>query len=99
MYVKDLKKVKEGDILIAQQTIPDFVPSMHKVAAIVTDLGGITSHAAMVSREFGIPCVVGTGNATLVFKDNDLVEVDADKGIAKILKRKRKEKIKKLRLE
>jgi len=54
-----------------------------KAAAIVTDEGGITSHAAIISRELGIPCIVGTGIATKVFKDGDRITVDADKGIAK----------------
>ena len=59
---------------------------MKKAAAIVTDEGGITSHAAIVSRELGIPCVIGTKFATKVFKDGDLIEVDADKGIVRKIK-------------
>lgn len=81
--IHELYKIEKGDILIAQQTVPDFTPAMHKAVAIVTDLGGITSHAAIVSRELGIPCVVGTKTATLVFKDNDVVEVDANKAIVR----------------
>lgn len=83
--LKDLDKVEEGNILIAVTTHPDYVPAMRKSAAIVTDEGGITSHAAIVSREFGIPCIVGTKFATQILKDGDLVEVDANKGIVKIL--------------
>lgn len=84
--LKDLNKVKKGNILIAVTTHPDYVPAMRKSSAIVTDEGGITSHAAIVSREFGIPCIVGTKLATKVFKDGDLVEVDANKGIVRLIK-------------
>ncbi len=84
--VRDLSKVKKGDVLVCQQTVPDFVPAMEKASAIVTDLGGITSHAAIISRELCMPCIVGTKIATKVLKDNDLVEVDADKGIVRKLK-------------
>ena len=61
---------------------------MKKSAAIVSDEGGITSHAAIVSRELKIPCVIGTKIATKVFKDGDLVEVDANKGIVRLVSRK-----------
>jgi phosphohistidine swiveling domain-containing protein len=81
--VKDLKKVKEGNILIAVTTHPDYVPVMRKAAAIITDEGGITSHAAIVSREFGIPCIVGTKNATRIIHDGDIVEVNANEGWVK----------------
>lgn len=84
--VKDLAKVREGDILVAVTTHPDYVSAMRKVAAIVTDEGGITSHAAIVSREFGIPCIVGTKSATHLLNDGDRVEVDAIEGRVKILK-------------
>lgn len=83
--LKDLSKVKKGSILVAITTHPDFVPAMQKALAIVTDEGGITSHAAIVSRELNIPCIVGTKIATKIFKDGDLVEVDANKGTAKKL--------------
>jgi len=82
-----LKKVNEGDILIASMTLPDYLPAMKKAAAIVTDEGGITCHAAIVSREFSIPCIVGTKIATKVLNDNDLVEVNANHGRIKIIKR------------
>ena len=81
----DFKKMKVGNILITTMTTPDFVPLMQKSAAIVTDIGGLLSHAAIVSREFNIPCLVGTQYATKVFKDRDMVEVDADKGVVRKL--------------
>lgn len=84
--VDDLKKVRDGNILIAVTTHPDYVPAMRKAAAIITDEGGITSHAAIISREFGIPCIVGTKSATSILKDGDRVEVDAIEGRVKILK-------------
>ncbi|MFH1054422.1 MAG: PEP-utilizing enzyme [Candidatus Woesearchaeota archaeon] len=77
----DLERVKEGDILITHMTTTNFVPILSKVSAIVTDEGGITCHAAIVSRELGIPCVIGTRMATKAFKDDEIVEVDAEKGI------------------
>ncbi len=79
--VKDLHKVKVGTILVAVTTHPDYVSAMRKAAAIVTDEGGITSHAAIVSREFGIPCIVGTKHATTLLKDGDLVRVDTIEGM------------------
>ena len=86
----DMEKMKKGDILVSIATDPDIVSAMKRAAAIVTEQGGVTSHAAIVSREFNIPCVIGTKIATKVLKDGDLVEVDANKGIVKILKRKSK---------
>lgn len=64
-------------------TSPDFVPLMKKAKAIVTDEGGLSCHAAIVSREMGLPCVIGTKNATKVFKDGDMIEVDANKGFVR----------------
>ncbi len=78
--VADLGKVNKGDILVAVATHPDYIVAMQKAVAIVTDEGGITSHAAIVSREMGIPCIVGTKNATRSLKDGDVVEVDAKTG-------------------
>ncbi|MBI5035921.1 hypothetical protein HZC09_01130 [Candidatus Micrarchaeota archaeon] len=78
-----LHKVKPGDILISNTTMPDYVPAMKKAKAVVTDEGGITCHAAIVCRELKIPCVVGTQTATKEFEDGDLVEVDAEHGIVK----------------
>jgi len=81
--IKMLNEIEEGDILIASMTSPDYVPAMRKSGAIVTDEGGITCHAAVVSRELNVPCIVGTKNATQVFKTDDIVEVDATKGIVR----------------
>jgi pyruvate,water dikinase len=72
---------RDGDILVTRMTDPDWVPLMKKAAAIVTDEGGMTSHAAIVSRELGIPAVVGTGNATKVIKTGTLVTVDGSLGV------------------
>jgi pyruvate, water dikinase len=76
----ELEKVNEGDILVTGMTTPDMVPAMRRAKGIITDEGGITSHAAIVSRELGIPAVVGTTNATKVLKDEQIVTVDAHKG-------------------
>lgn len=78
-------KLKEGEILVTEMTNPDFVPAMKKAAAIVTDEGGVTCHAAIVSRELGKPCVIGTKIATKVLKDGDMVEVDANRGLITVL--------------
>lgn len=77
---------EEGMILVSYETTPDIIFAMQKSAAIITDFGGLTSHAAIVARELKKPCIVGTKNATKVLRDGDLVEVDADKGIVKIIK-------------
>jgi pyruvate, water dikinase len=69
--------------MVAVTTHPDFVSAMHRACAIVTDEGGLTSHAAIVSREFRIPCVVGTKNATFAFNDGDFIEVNASQGTVK----------------
>jgi len=82
----DFKKMGKGNILVSGMTRPDFVPVMKKAAAIVTDEGGLTCHAAVVSRELGVPCVVGTRIATAVLEDGDLIEVDGKKGTVKISK-------------
>jgi len=84
-YPEDARKVEKGDILVASETTPDFLPAMRRAAAIVTDQGGITSHAAIVSRELQIPCVVGTKVATQIFKTGDYVEVDAMTGIVSFI--------------
>jgi pyruvate,water dikinase len=78
--IKDAGKVKEGDILVTKMTNPDMVPAMRRVAAIVTDEGGMTCHAAIVSRELGTPAVVGTKNATVVLKLGQMITVDGEKG-------------------
>ncbi len=82
----DLRKVKKGDIMAAVFTRPHYLSVMKKTKAIITDEGGITSHAAIVAREFKIPCIVGTKIATQALKDGDLVEVDATHGVVNILK-------------
>lgn len=79
-----------GDILVTVATRPDFVPLMKFASAIITEEGGITSHAAIVSRELGKPCIIGTKIATQFLKDGDLVEVDANKGIVRINKKTKK---------
>lgn len=84
---KEIDRMEPGDILVAVMTRPDYVPAMKKAAAIVTDEGGITSHAAIVARELKIPCIIGTKIATHTLRDGDLVRVNADHGIVQILKR------------
>lgn len=83
----DMVKMKEGDILVSETTYPALVSAMKKASGIVTNAGGLACHAAIVSRELGIPCVVGTKIANKVLKDGDLVEVKATEGIIKILKK------------
>ena len=78
--VADMAKMNPGDILISIATTPDLVPAIKKAAAIVTDVGGITCHAAIISRELGIPCVVGTKIATKIIKDGTIIDVDATHG-------------------
>ncbi len=85
-YPSQNHKVKSGDILVAYATTVDYLPAMKRAAAIVTEVGGLTCHAAVVSREFGIPCVVALTNAMRNYKDGDMVEVDATKGIVRKLK-------------
>jgi len=80
---KDMEKVNRGDIVVSPMTYPKFVPALAKASGIITDFGGILCHAAIVSREFGVPCIVGTENATKVFKDGDLVELNAYDGVAR----------------
>lgn len=82
---QDVKKMEKGDILVSPATSPDYILGFRLAGAVLTDEGGLTSHAAVVSREMGIPCVVGTKNATSLLKDGDVVEVDASKGIIKKL--------------
>lgn len=77
---RQLDKIKKGDVLVAEKTTPDYVPGMKRAVGIVTDHGGETSHAAIVSRELGIPCVVGTGKATQILKDDQVITVDGSKG-------------------
>ncbi|QLG50380.1 phosphoenolpyruvate synthase [Natrinema halophilum] len=76
----DLAKVGEGDIIVTEMTMPDMVPAMKRASGIITDEGGMTSHAAIVSRELGVPAIVGTTNATTVLEDGQVVTLDGDKG-------------------
>ncbi|HEV8361471.1 MAG TPA: PEP-utilizing enzyme [Candidatus Thermoplasmatota archaeon] len=84
---RDAGKVGKGDILVTDMTQPDLVLACERAAAIVTDLGGMLCHAAIVSRELGIPCVLGTQTATRALRDGDLVEVDGQAGVVRILAR------------
>jgi len=84
---KDLDKVKEGDILVTTMTRQDFIPAIRKASALVTDEGSITCHAAIIARELHKPCIVATKNGTRILKDGDLVEVDANRGVVKIVKK------------
>ncbi len=85
---REINKVKKGDILVSVMTRPDYIIGIKKAAALVTNEGGITCHAAIVAREMGIPCIIGTKIATQVLKDGDIVEVNANHGLVKILKKK-----------
>ena len=78
---KDASSFKQGMILVAKATNPDLVPIMKKASAFITNQGGLTCHAAIVARELHKPCIVGTKIGTRVFKDGDMVEVDAARGI------------------
>ena len=84
---EEMDKMEKGNIMVAHTTYPALVPAMRKAAAIITDDGGITCHAAIVARELKVPCVVGTKIATRVLKDGEKIEVDADNGVVKIIKR------------
>ncbi|MBI2830010.1 MAG: phosphoenolpyruvate synthase [Chloroflexi bacterium] len=75
-----IHKVRKGDVLVAEMTTPDFVPAMKRAVAIVTDRGGRTAHAAIVSRELGIPCIVGAGQATTTLKNDQVVTIDGSQG-------------------
>ncbi len=83
----DFSKIKKGDILITEETNASFLPAMAKAWAVVTDFGGILCHAAIVSRELKIPCVVGTKNATQVLKNGNLIEINPKNGTIKILRK------------
>lgn len=82
---EEMSKMEEGDVLVSEMTVPEIITAMKKAAAIVTDEGGITCHAAIVSRELKIPCLIGTKIATKVLRDGQLVEVDATKGLLRLL--------------
>lgn len=86
--VNELNKVNKGDVLVMATTRPEHLPAMKRAAAIVTDEGGVTCHASIISRELGIPCIIGTRIASQVLKDGDMVEVDAEKGVVRIIENK-----------
>ncbi len=77
----ELAKIQKGDVLVTKMTSPDMVSAMQKAVAIVTDEGGMTCHAAIVSREMGIPCVVGTEKATQLLHENDIITIDGTHGV------------------
>ncbi len=77
----ELNKIQKGDILVTRMTTPDMVPAMQRAGAIITDEGGMTCHAAIVSREMGTPCIVGTEHATEVLRDGEIVTVHASRGV------------------
>jgi pyruvate,water dikinase len=81
--LSDADRLRPGDVLVARMTAPDWVPLMRRAAAIVTDSGGMTCHAAIVSRELGIPCVVGAALATSILRDGEVVTVDATQGVVR----------------
>ena len=81
-----MAEMNQGDVLVSETTDPELMEALRKAGAIVTDVGGMLSHAAITARELDTPCVVSTKNATKVFKDGDMVEVDANSGIVKIIK-------------
>ena len=83
----DFSKVLDGDVKVSTMTSPEYIAVIKKSVAIVTEEGGITSHAAIVARELKKPCIIGTKISTKVLKDGDVVEVDAERGVVKILKR------------
>ena len=77
--IDELDKIEDGDIMVTTMTTPDMVPAMRRASGIVTDEGGVTCHASIISRELGIPCVVGTGDATTTLKENSGVTLDGKK--------------------
>lgn len=83
----DMERFEEGDIMVTTMTQPTMVSLARQAAAIVTNEGGITSHASILAREYGIPCIVGTRTATFAIKDGDEVEVDVDNGVVRVVRR------------
>ena len=82
-----MHKMQKGDILISCATSPELMSAISKASAIVTDMGGVTCHAAIVARELGIPCIIGTGIATKAIQDGDFIEVNARQGRVKVITR------------
>lgn len=87
LSLESIKSFEDGEILVASMTRPEYISAMQHASAFITDEGGITCHAAIIAREMKKPCIIGTKIATKVLKDGDLVEVNADTGVVKILKR------------
>lgn len=83
--INDNGKVRAGDIIVTTMTTPEYINAMEKAAAWVTDEGGITCHACIMAREFGVPVIVATQIATRIFHDNDIVRVDARTGLVEKL--------------
>ncbi|PIP75995.1 hypothetical protein COW86_00610 [Candidatus Kuenenbacteria bacterium CG22_combo_CG10-13_8_21_14_all_39_9] len=77
---------QSGTILVTSMTRPEFMPLMRRAKAVVTDEGGLTCHAAIVSRELGIPCIISTKNATKILKNGDQIEMDLSTGLIQIRK-------------
>lgn len=84
---EDMRKIKKGDVIVTTMTRPEWLPAMKIASAYITDTGGILCHAAIVARELNKPCIIDTKIATKILKDGDLVEMDAEKGIVKILEK------------
>ena len=82
---KDLAQVEDGEILVAASTSPSWTPVFGRVSAVVVDIGGIMSHAAIVAREYGLPTVVGTGSATKTIQTGDRIRVDGHTGVVTVL--------------
>jgi phosphoenolpyruvate synthase/pyruvate phosphate dikinase len=87
MKREDVSLLKEGEILVSPMTMPDYVPAMKRAAAIITDEGGVTCHAAIIARELKKPCIIGTKIATEVLKNGDRVDVNARSGTIKLIKK------------
>jgi pyruvate,water dikinase len=85
--LKDIVDIKEGEVLVSPSTNPSWAPVFTKIKAAITDIGGLTSHAAIVCREYGLPAVTGTGVATSIIKTGDIIKVDGDTGVVTIVKR------------
>ncbi|MCA9351843.1 hypothetical protein KC866_00420 [Patescibacteria group bacterium] len=82
-----INELEEGEVLVTYMTTIEFIPGFRKASAVITDEGGMSCHAAIVSREFKLPCIVGTKVATRALKTGDLIEVDADNGVVRVLEK------------
>jgi pyruvate,water dikinase len=83
--VTDSARLRRGDILVAEATLPVWTPLFTIAAGVVTDVGGTLSHAAVTAREYGIPAVVGARNASIVLRDDQLVELDGSTGVVRLI--------------